>query len=649
MVPDGAAATREAIPPALGGHRVERDLRLPTGQPGLSLSADLYRPLVDHPVPALVTLGPYGKDFVAGAGAEGPARWFADHGYASLVVDLLGTGASDGRRRPEFDPGDGDDAIAAIEWVAAQPWCTGAVGLWGLSYAATVAYRAASRQPPALRAIIAIAHGLDPGRASVHPDGLRGDLHALVNRGSSLLLQQLLPPLYGYADPARRRRWRQRLAELEPAFLDYAGHGPGDPVWSRRAVDGPSIVVPALCVGGWRDAFLDGLVDAYRRIAGPKRLLVGDWGHVLPHESTVGPVDFLPLALDWWDRWLLDKVVPVEESPVTAFVAGAGGGWLDLPSWPPPGSTLVLATAGRPVLTGPPRDPAGDVDRPWPARPIGRYEPDPTVGSLRGLPGLGLGEQVPAQDQHDDDARCFVADSEPLEVSLIIGGQPSVRIRVPSRPPARLVVRLSEVDDLGRSTLVTMGVLRVTGAGPEHQLALRPTLRHITAGLRLRLAIGDSDFPRLNPLVDPVGFDVDRVELSLPLVVGPLPGRAAAVVPSTGLAQRPSYTVSRDIGNDELTVAYAGETPELLSPDGHRYRVVNRLRAVVRRDAPEAAVAEGRQEAEVTLTTGEVVRAVATVRTTQTGLWGRGEVRLDGTLLFARDWQVALGPADLKV
>ena len=109
-----------------------------------------------------------------------------------------------------------------------QPWCDGSVGVWGLSYAANVALRTASRRPPALRAIIAVAHGLDPARDSVHPDGARGDLHALANRGSSLLLQQLLPPLTD-SSPAGRRRWRQRLREAEPAFLDYARHGPQRP------------------------------------------------------------------------------------------------------------------------------------------------------------------------------------------------------------------------------------------------------------------------------------------------------------------------------------------------------------------------------------------------------------------------------------
>src|SRR5262245_35539643 len=115
---------------------VERDIRIPTRDRDIALSADIYRPSGAGPVPALVTVMPYRKDYVAGATYEGPARWFAGHGYASVVVDLRGTGASDGVRRPEFDPGDGDDGVAAIEWAAAQPWCDGAVGGWGMSYAA---------------------------------------------------------------------------------------------------------------------------------------------------------------------------------------------------------------------------------------------------------------------------------------------------------------------------------------------------------------------------------------------------------------------------------------------------------------------------------------------------------------------------------
>jgi uncharacterized protein len=625
-----------------------RDVRVPTGAAGLTLSADVYRPVTDRPVPALVTVLPYRKDFVAGDGYDGPARWFAAHGYAGLVVDLLGTGASDGVRRPEFDPGDADDALAAVDWVAGQPWCDGAVGMWGLSYAANTTLRTASRHPDRLRAIVAVAHGLDPARDSVHPDGARGDLHALVNRGASMLVQQLLPPLTDDAAPVNRRRWQHRLRAGEPVFMDYARHGPHDPVWRERAIDGAAITVPALCVGGWRDAFPDGLIDAYERIRGPKKLLMGPWGHLLPHRSAHEPVDFLAIALRWWEHWLGGVPTGVMDEPaVTLYRPGPRPRWLGYDRWPPPSDPLVLGTSG---------DAALGVGGAAGSAVIARHEPDATVGALRGLPGLGLGEQFPPQDQHDDDMRSVAVTSAPLAEGIVIGGRPEVRVSIAGGGPiGRLVARLTDVDPDGRSVLITAGVHcpQATELGAHcpqatagvHVVTLRPIVQPVPAGHRLRVAIGDADFPRLMPLVAPAAFDVTAIEVSIPTLpeTGGVPvALPAAPPPGTGPA--PALRITRDQDGDEIEVVLAGRVTDHRSPDGHRYRLRGELRARVRRDEPETAVTTGTQIGEVRMSTGEVVTASATVLCTQTALRAQAEVTADGAVIFSRTWQAPLEP-----
>jgi hypothetical protein len=613
---------------------IQRDVRIPTGVPGLTLSADVYRPRTEVPVPALVTVLPYRKDFVAGGSYDEPARWFAARGYAGLVVDLLGTGDSDGIRRPEFDPGDADDGIAAIGWAAAQPWCDGAVGMWGLSYAANVALRTASCRPAALGAIIAVAHGLDPARDSVHPDGARGDLHALANRGSSLLLQQLLPPLAD-TSPAGRRRWQRRLREAEPALLDYARHGPRDPVWRERAVDGAAIVTPALCVGGWRDAFPDGLVDAYERIAGPKKLLMGPWGHLLPHRSAYRPVDFLAIALRWWEHWLRGVPTGVTGEPaVTLFRPGSPPRWLGYDSWPPPAGELRLGTGARSTLTPDGPSPGG--------RGIVRHRPDATVGALRGLPGLGMGEDFGAADQRDDDRRSVTVTSAPLPAGIVVGGRPEVTVRL-GRPVGRLVVRLTDVHPDGRSVLITTGVLCPEPGADQLTLRLRPAVTPVEAGHRLRVAVGDADFPRLMPLLAPAPFELRSVEVSVPLL------REGADVELPALPAVPAepgndLRVSRHPDSGEVEVVVTGRVPEQVSPGGHRYRLTGELRARVGPDAPAAAEACGTQVGEVRLAGGDVVTASATVRCTQTAVRARAEVCTNGSVVFARTWETVLVP-----
>ena len=533
--------------PAAFAVDVVRDVRIPTAVPQETLAADLYRPVTDRPVPLLLTVLPYRKDFVAGVAHDGPARWFAERGYASLLVDLAGTGSSDGERRPEFDPGDGDDAVAAIDWATGQSWCDGSVGMWGHSYGAITTLRTASLGPPRLRAIIPLMHGLDPEVDTVHPDGARGDLHALANRGASMLVQQLLPPLINHKSEAEQQRWQRRLYRTEPVLLDFARHGPGDPVWRERAIDGAAITVPALCVGGWRDAFPDPLVRAYERISGPKKLLMGPWGHVMPQHAAVEPVDFLPLALRWWDHWLRGRDTGLmDEPPVTLYHQGPQPQWRAHSCWPPADGALSLTTRGDTVLTTAP------TDRPDPGRTIAEYRPDPTVGSLRGVPGLGLGEACLTQDQHDDDMRSVVVQSEPLPEDLTVGGRPQVVVVLAAAtdgpdtpadtaaPAQRLAVRLTEVDADGRSTLITVGVLCPRTPADRYRVALRPTVHQVPAGRRLRVALCDSDFPRLTPLPDPVALRVTRVELTVP-TLAPEAGTPvelpAAPAPETGTAE----------------------------------------------------------------------------------------------------------------
>jgi uncharacterized protein len=622
---------------------IQRDVRIPTGAPGVTLSADVYRPSVDAAVPALVTVLPYRKDFVAGGCYEQPARWFAERGYASLIVDLLGTGDSDGIRRPEFDPGDADDGVASIDWAAAQPWCDGAVGMWGLSYAANVTLRTAARRPAALRAILAVAHGLDPGRDSVHPDGARGDLHALVNRGSSLLLQQLLPPLTA-PTAAGTARWRRRLRDAEPVSIDYARHGPDDPVWRERAIDGAAITTPALCVGGWRDAFPDGLVDAYERIAAPKKLLMGPWGHLLPHQSAYEPVDFLAIAVRWWDHWL--RGVPtgvMAEPPVTLYRPGPAPRWLGYETWPPPAADLSFSTDGDTTLR------PGRRQRHGPGRVIARHRPDATVGALRGLPGLGMGEDFAARDQQDDDRRSVSFTSPPLPAGIAVGGRPEVCVRLGdgAERVRRLVVRLTEVHPDGRSELITAGVLCPPPGADRFLIRLRPIVAAVPAGSRLRVALGDADFPRLVPLAEPVPFAVRSVRLSVPALAeaggSPVDLPVLDPVPAVGPAGN-DLRVTRDADSGEIEVVVTERVDDMVGPGGHAYRLTSELRARVGPYAPEAAVARGTQTGTVHLSTGEIVVAAVTVRCTQTSLWATAEVTTNGSVVLARTWETVLVP-----
>ena len=97
---------------------------------------------------------PYGKDNWRRNADTARGEWFAARGYALCRVDVRGTGSSGGVALDEYTEDETRDGFDAVEWLAAQPWCTGAVGMWGISYGGFTAIQVAKLRPPHLRAIV---------------------------------------------------------------------------------------------------------------------------------------------------------------------------------------------------------------------------------------------------------------------------------------------------------------------------------------------------------------------------------------------------------------------------------------------------------------------------------------------------------------
>lgn len=597
--------------------RVVRGVRIPTGEPGCTLAADLFLPVGTGPVPALVTMLPYRRDALGGVGAWDTVRWFAAHGYAGVLVDLRGTGSSDGTAHPPFDPAEGDDGAAVVEWAAHQPWCTGAVGMWGFSYSAALALRTASRRPPHLKAIVPVMGFADPERDFIHPDGVPGCLAPLGVWTLGTVLDLLLPPLADGADPVEQRRWRHRVEHADPYLMDLRRHGPGHDVWRSRVIDLAGVEVPALCFGGWRDVFCAGAVRAYERLGGQKKLLMGPWLHTMPHESSVAPVDFCRLALRWWDRWLAGVPNGVDrEPPVTVYVQGEEPGWRHFESWPPPAKVERYA------------------DVPEPHVPV----VDPTVGARSGLWGIPTGSHGFPLDQHGDDLASLMVTGYPLERSLLVIGRPTVTVGVSE--PRRLVVRLTDVDPAGRSTMITGAV--VAPGGPS-VVELDPTCYRVPAGHRLRVTVADGAFPRLWPVAGGATLGLDHVTLALP-VTAAAEGAPAALPPpaevtgSLWVRNEPRWEIRRDPINEGTTVVTGGSATCHDPTREHLVELDSELRATVRRAAPELATVEGRSTTTVHMGTGEQVEVRIHLNSTESATSVVGSVRVDGVQVAERAW-----------
>ena len=125
---------------------------------GCRIAARIWLPAGAEPtpVPAILEYIPYRKRDFMRARDEPIHRYFAQAGYAAVRVDLRGSGDSDGVLFDEYTQQELDDALEIIAWIAAQPWCSGAVGMMGISWGGFNALQVAALDPPALKAIITL-------------------------------------------------------------------------------------------------------------------------------------------------------------------------------------------------------------------------------------------------------------------------------------------------------------------------------------------------------------------------------------------------------------------------------------------------------------------------------------------------------------
>ena len=175
------------------GIRVDRDLLIPLPD-GTRLAADLYRAAGAEPGPVLVSYYPYRKDDIIGSLFERTRIRLCERGYASVFVDMAGTGASEGEYGESFDLArEGRDGAEIIEWVAGQDWCDGNVGAWGVSYGGMNALATAVHRPAHLRAIIAVYATTDIYRDTIAP----GDCPGMLGRyawAAHMMALGLCPP-----------------------------------------------------------------------------------------------------------------------------------------------------------------------------------------------------------------------------------------------------------------------------------------------------------------------------------------------------------------------------------------------------------------------------------------------------------------------
>ncbi|MGD2116459.1 MAG: CocE/NonD family hydrolase, partial [Acidobacteriota bacterium] len=317
---------------------------------GTRLAARIWLPddADEHPVPAILEYLPYRKRDFTRARDEPMHRYFAGHGYAAVRVDLRGAGDSDGLLTDEYTEQELDDAVEVIAWLAEQPWCSGAVGMMGISWGGFNSLQVAARRPPALGAVITLCSTDDRYADDAHYMG-----GCLLNEnltwGSVLLTFNAYPPDPALVGARWRRMWLERM-EATPLFPEvWMRHPWRDAYWRHGSVceDFAAVACPVYAIGGWADGYSNAVPRLLAGLSVPRKGLIGPWSHAFPHDAVPGPsIGFLQEALRWWDQWLAGRETGILDEPMLRVwmqesvpprptYADRPGRWVAETAWPP--------------------------------------------------------------------------------------------------------------------------------------------------------------------------------------------------------------------------------------------------------------------------------------------------------------------------
>jgi hypothetical protein len=512
-----AAPTGTARQPSPPAYEVSlREAWIPM-RDGVRLAADLYVPVGGkakerHPV--LLEYLPYRKTESRGE-RHALFSYFVRRGYVVARIDIRGTGNSEGRLvEHEYSEQEQRDGEEVISWLSRQPFSTGKVGMFGISWGGFNAIHMAMRQPPALKTIIAVDATDDLYQDDVH--FMDGMMH-VDSWEMSMDLANAMPGAPGYL--IDEKFFEQRF-DTRPWMLTYKRQQRDGPFWDRTALKAryDAVKIPTFVIGGWYDGYRDSVPRMLAHLKVPMKAIVGPWSHFFPHDAYPKPrIEWRHEAVRWFDHWLKGRDTGIMEEPRLAvfvrrwhppgpYLEEAPGEWRWEEGWPL--ARLRDRTLyPRPEHTLGPAPPAGGTH-------LLRYVP--TTGIEAGGPVMWFGDVAP--DQRPTDAFSLVYDTEPLDEETEILGLPRAVLKVSADAPlADWFARLSDVAPDGTVTLVT-----AAGFNGAHRASARdpsplPPGRVVTLGIemhftswtfpkghRMRLSVGNAQWPMIWPTPYPV-------------------------------------------------------------------------------------------------------------------------------------------------
>jgi predicted acyl esterase len=475
---------------------------------GVRLSVTLYRPdgaKTDEKFPAILEYHPYRKDDATAVRDYPLYSYFARRGYVCARVDIRGFGSSEGAPTDrEYSEQEQLDGLQIITWLAHQAWSNGNVGMMGISWSGFNSMQLAMRNPPELKAILAMHATAELFHDDVHyMDGMAHVDEFELNM--DMAEGETAPPDYTLDEKKLSLRF-----DTPPWSLTYLKHQHDGAFWRSPVHPLSEIKIPSFLIGGMLDGYRDNVPDMLMKSKAPIKAIVGPWNHSFPNDAVPGPtIDWQYEATRWWDYWLKGRDTGVLQDPRLVIY---------MQHWHPPDPNLenVPGEWRREDRWPPPE--AHDTDFfPQPNHTLATSAPENEIHLLKYVPSIGVeagfwwGELL--SDQRPVDAFSLVYDSAPLEEDMAILGRPKALLQASATAPlANWFARLSDIAPDGTVTQITgAGINGAQRDGMTNPQDLEPGKTyainiemHLTSWVfpkrhRIRLSVSNALWPMILP------------------------------------------------------------------------------------------------------------------------------------------------------
>ncbi len=467
---------------------------------GVNLATNIYLPEGEGPWPVVLTRTPYNKN-----GADRSAATYNEAGYVLVSQDVRGRYESEGVDQPfEVDMPDGYDTV---EWIAAQDWSNGKVGIFGTSAPGITSNLAAAAAPPHLTAAY----------VTVAPD--------------SLFYRSRF--VGGVFKESHSGGWLRGQGISEERIAAYKARAVLDQGWKDTdfLFHRDNVQIPIYNVGGWHDIYAEGSLSNYLHLqeqgvglaAGNQKLFMGAFGHgALQGDLAYPNGGFITGSMDeqlrWWDYWLKGEDNGIMDEPPISFYmmasarkgsASTSNRLIHTDHWPPrhEKTRFYLLPGGTIDTSAPTADSASSAYRFDPANPV------PTVG------GQNLGSDVGPRDQREiGERQDYLRFQTPvLEEDLVVAGHIDMELYVSTDAlDTDFVVKLLDIYPDGYEALILDYPLRMRfrdGQNAEDVKMMTPgevekvtinmwsTAQTFEAGHRIGIHVSSSNYPRfaVNP------------------------------------------------------------------------------------------------------------------------------------------------------